>query len=147
MANVTEIEILLVEDNLHDAELAIRALRKHHLANNILHLKDGAAALDFLFGTGEYEARNTEDKPKVILLDLKMPKVTGIEVLEKIKSNPLTSMIPVVVLTSSKENPDVDICYTLGANSYIVKPVEFENFSKAVSEVGFYWLLLNHPFA
>ena len=147
MANVTEIEILLVEDNLHDAELAIRALRKHHLANNILHLKDGAAALDFLFGTGEYEDRNIEDKPKVILLDLKMPKVTGIEVLEKIKSNPLTSMIPVVVLTSSKENPDVDICYTLGANSYIVKPVEFENFSKAVSEVGFYWLLLNHPFA
>jgi len=146
-ANMNEIEILLVEDNLHDAELAIRALRKHHLANSILHLKDGAATLDFLFGTGEFKDRNIDNKPKVILLDLKMPKVNGIEVLERIKSNELTNMIPVVVLTSSKENPDVDKCYALGANSYIVKPVEFENFSKAVSEVGFYWLLLNHPFS
>lgn len=144
MENTNEIEILLIEDSLNDAELAIRALKKHHLANKILHLKDGAEALEFLFGTGKFLNRNTANKPKVILLDLKMPKVNGIEVLEQIKSNELTCKIPVVVLTSSKENPDVERCYELGANSYIVKPVEFENFSKAVAEAGFYWLLLNH---
>lgn len=140
-----EIEILLVEDNAHDAELTMRALKKQHIANNLFHLKDGAAALEFLFGTGDFEGRNTANKPKVILLDLKMPKVNGIEVLEKIKSNPLTSDIPVVILTSSKENPDIKKCYSLGANSYIVKPVEFHNFSKAVAEVGLYWGLLNQP--
>lgn len=140
-----EIEILLVEDNVHDAELAMRALKKQNIANNLFHLKDGAAALEFLFGTGDFEGRNTANKPKVILLDLKMPKVNGIEVLEKIKSNPLTSDIPVVILTSSKENPDIKKCYSLGANSYIVKPVEFDNFSKAVAEVGLYWVLLNQP--
>ena len=145
MEKGNEIEILLVEDNLNDAELTIRALRKHNMANNILHLKDGAAALDFLFGIGEFKHRDTiNNKPKVILLDLKMPKVNGLEVLEKIKSEELTNTIPVVILTSSKEHPDVEKCYALGANSYIVKPVEFDSFLKAVSDLGFYWLLLNH---
>ena len=145
MEKENEVEILLVEDNLNDAELTIRALRKHNMANNILHLKDGADALDFLFGTGEFQHRDTvNNKPKVILLDLKMPKVNGLEVLEKIKSEELTSTIPVVILTSSKEHPDVEKCYALGANSYIVKPVEFDSFLKAVSDLGFYWLLLNH---
>jgi CheY-like chemotaxis protein len=145
MEKGNEIEILLVEDNLNDAELTMRALRKHNMANNILHLKDGAAALDFLFGTGDFVHRDTvNSKPKVILLDLKMPKVNGLEVLEKIKSEELTSTIPVVILTSSKEHPDVEKCYALGANSYIVKPVEFDSFLKAVSDLGFYWLLLNH---
>lgn len=141
----TEIEILLVEDNTNDAELTIRALHKKKLANNIIHLKDGAAALDFLFGKGEFESRNINLKPKIILLDLKMPKVDGLEVLRKIKSDDLTKTIPVVVLTSSKENPDIEKAYAAGANSYIVKPVEFDGFSKAISELGFYWLLLNEP--
>ena len=140
-----QIEILLVEDNLNDAELTIRALTKHKIANHIIHLKDGAEAIDFLFGTGNYEGRDTDNKPKVILLDLKMPKVNGIEVLERIKTDIKTKTIPVVVLTSSKEHPDIEKCYRLGANSYIVKPVEFQNFSKAVTELGLYWLLLNHP--
>lgn len=140
-----QIEILLVEDNLNDAELTIRALTKHKIANHIIHLKDGAEAIDFLFGTGNYEGRDTDNKPKVILLDLKMPKVNGIEVLERIKSDAKTKTIPVVVLTSSKEHPDIEKCYRLGVNSYIVKPVEFQNFSKAVTELGLYWLLLNHP--
>jgi len=141
----TEVEILLIEDNLNDAELTIRALRKSNIANKLIHLKDGAMAIDFLFGIGEYEGRNTNNQPKVILLDLKMPKVDGIEVLKEIKSNEETKSIPVVVLTSSKENPDVEQAYALGANSYIVKPVDFENFRIAVSEIGMYWLLYNHP--
>ena len=140
-----QIEILLVEDNMNDAELTMRALVKHKIANEIIHLKDGAAAIDFLFGTGTYEGRDTDIKPKLILLDLKMPKVNGIEVLEKIKNEPNTKTIPVVVLTSSKEHPDIEKCYRLGVNSYIVKPVEFQNFSKAVTDLGLYWLLLNHP--
>jgi two-component system response regulator len=141
----TEVEILLIEDNLNDAELTIRALRKSNIANKLIHLKDGAMALEFLFGTGEYEGRNINNQPKVILLDLKMPKVDGIEVLKEIKSHDETKAIPVVVLTSSKENPDVEQAYALGANSYIVKPVDFENFRIAVSEIGMYWLLYNHP--
>lgn len=141
----TEVEILLVEDNLNDAELTIHALRKGNIANKLFHLKDGVAALDFLFGTGEYTGRNINNKPKLILLDLKMPKVDGIEVLTRIKTDELTRKIPVVILTSSKEDPDVEKCYMLGANSYIVKPVEFDNFKTAVSEVGLYWMLLNHP--
>jgi two-component system response regulator len=140
-----EVEILLVEDNITDAELAIRALRKNNISNSLIHLTDGAEALDFLFAKGKYAGRNTNNKPKVILLDLKMPKVDGIEVLKEIKANEETKTIPVVVLTSSKENPDVEKSYLLGANSYIVKPVEFENFKKAVSEIGMYWLLYNHP--
>ena len=141
----TELEILLVEDNVNDAELAIRALRKNNIANHIIHLKDGAVTLDFLFGKGEYEGRNINNKPKVILLDLKMPKVSGIEVLEKIKSNELTKKIPVVMLTSSKEHSDVEKSYLLGANSYIVKPVDFESFRKTVNDLGIYWMLLNQP--
>jgi len=141
----TEIEILLVEDNTNDAELTIRALHKKNIANSIIHLKDGASALDFLFGKGEFKDRNINNKPKIILLDLKMPKVDGIEVLRKIKSDDFTKRIPVVVLTSSRENPDIERAYSLGANSYIVKPVDFEGFSKAITELGFYWLLLNQP--
>jgi CheY-like chemotaxis protein len=140
-----DVEILLVEDNINDAELAMRALRKNHIANNLIHLKDGAEALDFLFGRGNYSERNINNKPKVILLDLKMPKVDGIEVLKQIKQTEETKVIPVVILTSSKENPDVEKAYALGANSYIVKPVEFENFRTAVAEIGMYWLLQNHP--
>jgi two-component system response regulator len=139
------IEILLIEDNMNDAEMTIRALKKQNIANNLIHLKDGAIALDFLFGTGEYTGRNTKNKPKIILLDLKMPKVNGLEVLEKLKSTEETKKIPVVVLTSSKEHPDIEKCYELGVNSYIVKPVEFNNFIKAVSDLGLYWLLLNQP--
>lgn len=139
----SEIEILFVEDNIQDAELTLRALKKSKLANNIIHLEDGEQALDFLFGTGEFKGRDTSIKPKLILLDVKMPKVTGIEVLERIKSDELTKDIPVVMLTSSNQNPDIQKCYALGANSYIVKPVEFENFIKAISELGMYWLLLN----
>ncbi len=139
------VEILLVEDNMNDAELAIRSLRKNNITNNLIHLKDGAAALDFLFGKGAFAGRNINNKPKLILLDLKMPKVDGIEVLKKIKSEELTKKIPVVMLTSSKENPDIELSYSLGANSYIVKPVEFDGFSKAVAELGLYWVLLNQP--
>ena len=139
----TEVEILLVEDNPSDAEMTLRALKKNNLVNNIVHLKDGAEALDFIFGTGAYNGRNIKNKPKVILLDLKMPRVDGIEVLRKVRENPLTRTIPIVVLTSSREDPDVRICYELGVNSYIVKPVGFENFSKAISELGLYWMLLN----
>ena len=141
----TQVEILLVEDNLNDAELTIRALQKSSIANKLFHLKDGVAALDFLFGTGEYTGRNINNKPKLILLDLKMPKVDGIEVLTRIKTDELTRKIPVVILTSSKEDPDIEKCYLLGANSYIVKPVEFDNFKKAVSEIGLYWMIHNQP--
>lgn len=140
-----EVEILIIEDNINDAELTIRSLRKSNITNSIIHLKDGAEGLDFLFGKGQYESRNINQKPRVILLDLKMPKVDGIEVLEKIKTSELTRRIPVVVLTSSKEHPDVERCYQLGVNSYIVKPVDFNNFRKVVSDLGFYWMLLNQP--
>ena len=138
-----EVEILLIEDSPHDAELTIRALKKHHIANNLVHLKDGAEALDFIFGTGTYAGRNIQNKPKVILLDLKMPKVDGLEVLRRIKENNATKKIPVVILTSSKEDPDINRCYELGVNSYIVKPVEFDNFLKAVTDLGLYWMILN----
>jgi two-component system response regulator len=137
------VDILLVEDSQSDAEMTIRALTKHNIANNLTHLKDGAQALDFLFATGIYTGRNTNNKPKVILLDLKMPKVNGIEVLAKIKADSKTRDIPVVVLTSSKEHPDVKKCYELGVNSYIVKPVEFSSFMKSISDLGMYWLGLN----
>ena len=140
-----QLEILLVEDNMNDAELTIRALTKNKIANHITHLKDGEEALEFLFGTGKFLGRDIENKPKMILLDLKMPKVNGLEVLEQIKQDANTKTIPVVVLTSSKEHPDIEKCYRLGVNSYIVKPVDFQNFSKAVTELGFYWLLLNQP--
>lgn len=138
-----DVEILLVEDNVNDAELTIRALRKGNVTNELIHLKDGVEALDFVFGTGSFAGRDVNHKPKVILLDLKMPKINGIEVLKKIKQNDLTKEIPIVVLTSSNEDPDIRTCYELGANSYIVKPVEFNKFQKAVEDLGLYWLLLN----
>lgn len=141
----SEIEILLVEDNPADAELTLRALKKVHIANKIFLVNDGDEALDFLFARGKYTGREHSQNPKVILLDLKLPKVSGLEVLQSIKSSEKLKSIPVVVLTSSKEDPDVRRCYELGANSYVVKPVEFENFLKAVSELGLYWLLLNQP--
>ena len=144
MGNDT-IEILLVEDNMDDAELTIRALKKNHVLNNLLHVKDGEEALDFIFCNGKYKDRNGSIKPRVILLDLNMPKVSGIEVLQQIKANMETKEIPVVVLTSSKEDPDVNACYKLGANSYIVKPVGFKNFTEAIAELGMYWLLMNQP--
>lgn len=139
----TKAEILLVEDNPQDAEMTIRALRKSHVVNDIVHVTNGALALDFLFARGTYANRQIANLPRLILLDLKIPKLDGIEVLEKIKSSEVTRTIPVVVLTSSRENPDVKRCYQLGVNSYIVKPVEFESFSKAVTTAGIYWLLLN----
>jgi two-component system, response regulator len=139
------IDILLIEDNAHDAEMTIRALKKNRIASGIVHLNDGVRALEYLFGTGIYAGRNVNNKPKLILLDLKMPKVDGIEVLESIKANENTKKIPVVVLTSSSENPDIDKCYTLGANSYIVKPVEFNNFMDAIAHSGIYWMQFNQP--
>jgi two-component system response regulator len=141
--NTNEVEILLVEDSPDDAALAIRSLRHQNLANKLVHLKNGAEALDFIFGEGEFAGRNVDRVPKVILLDLKMPKVNGLEVLERIKADQRTKSIPVVILTSSAEDPDIKKCYELGANSYIVKPVDFDNFSKAVTQLGFYWMLLN----
>lgn len=138
------VEILLVEDNATDAELAIRALKKNNLANNLFWVKDGAEALDYLFATGMYEGRDRMKIPRVVLLDLRLPKVDGLEVLRRIKDDPRTKHIPVVVLTSSKEDRDITDSYRLGVNSFISKPVEFEAFAKVVSELGMYWLLVNH---
>jgi two-component system response regulator len=137
------IEILLIEDNASDAEMTIEALQKNNLANKLFHVKDGAAALDFIFAEGEYIGRQIEDIPKVILLDLKMPKINGIEVLQRIRGDERTKTIPVVVLTSSKEDPDIQKCYDLGVNSYVVKPVEFDEFHKAISSIGLYWMIVN----
>lgn len=134
-----QVEILLVEDNPDDAGLAIHALKKHNMANNLLHLNDGEEALTYLFSS------ETTSTPKVILLDLKMPKIDGIEVLRKIKSDETTKIIPVVVLTSSREERDILESYKLGVNAYIVKPVDFDKFTKAIAEIGFFWLLLNQP--
>ncbi len=139
------VEILLVEDNPNDMELALHALQRNHLANRIQVVRDGAEALEFLFCTGAFAHRRIENSPKVVLLDLKMPKVDGVEVLRQIKANPKTRAIPVVVLTSSREDPDIATCYQLGANSYIVKPVDFDQFTNSVRQIGFYWLLLNQP--
>jgi len=144
--NLNSIEILLVEDNLDDAELTIHQLRKHNMANNLFHVTDGEEALEFIFATGKYVTQSDGiNFPKLVLLDIKMPKVNGMEVLEKIKSDERTKSIPVVILTSSKEDPDIKVCYDLGANSYIVKPVNFEGFAQAIMNLGFYWLLLNQP--
>lgn len=141
--DVNNVEILLVEDNPDDAGLVIRALKKHNLANHLIHLSDGAQALDFVFCKGEFAERQIDDRPKVILLDLKMPKVDGLQVLQAIREDKRTESIPVVIMTSSNEERDIVEGYRLGVNSYIVKPVDFDNFSKAVAELGFYWLLLN----
>jgi len=143
MEDLNAVEILIVEDNPQDAELTIRALRKNKLANKIHIAEDGAEALDFIFCDGKYSNRNFENPPKVIFLDLKLPKVNGLEVLQKIKLNPLTKSLPVVMITSSREDPDIKKAYELGVNSYVVKPVNFDEFLNAMSHTGLYWLLVN----
>lgn len=140
-----EVEILLVEDNPTDAELTLRALKKHNLVNKLHWVKDGQEALDFIFASGEYKDRNCKDVPKVILLDLRLPKVDGMEVLAQLKGTEATRSIPVVVLTSSQEERDIVESYNLGVNSFVSKPVEFEAFLKTVSDMGLYWMLLNKP--
>jgi len=139
----SNVEILFVEDSTDDAMLTIRALKKSGFANNLHHVNDGAEALDFIYCRGIYALRNINENPKLILLDLKMPKISGLEVLEKIKSDPAMSGIPVVILTSSKEDPDIQKCYALGANSYITKPVESDNFFDAIKQIGLYWMVLS----
>jgi len=137
------LDILLVEDNPQDAELAIHALKACHLASHLLHVRDGQEALDFLFGTGPYEGRDLQHRPRVVMLDLKLPKVNGIEVLRQIRADARTKLLPVAVFTSSREESDLSEIYRLGVNSYIVKPVDFESFSEAVGHLGQYWLKLN----
>jgi len=145
MDKCNAVDILLVEDNPNDVELTVRALKKGNLLNPIHVVQDGVEALDFLFARGEYAGRDPNHHPRVVILDLKLPKVDGLEVLRQLKADARTSVIPVVVLTSSRETPDVAESYLRGANSYIVKPVDFEKFIEAVSKVGLYWLLLNEP--
>lgn len=143
--NYKECDILLVEDDPNDAELTTRALNKNNLANRVFLVTDGEEALEFIFSTGKYSDRDPHFPPKVIFLDLKLPKMSGIEVLRKVKSDPVTKTIPIVVVTSSQESNDVKECYTLGVNSYVQKPIEFENFVKAICEAGLYWLVINKP--
>jgi len=143
--NYDVVEILFVEDSMDDATLTIRALTKSGFSNKLLHVKNGAEALDFIYCKGIYASRNIKLNPKLILLDLKMPKVTGMQVLEKVKSDPDLKSIPVVILTSSQEDPDIEKCYDLGANSYIVKPVDSNNFFQAIKEIGLYWMILSQP--
>ena len=135
--------ILLVEDNPDDEALTLRALKKNKIANQIIVARDGAEALDYMFGTGSYAGRNLEEMPEVILLDLKLPKVDGLEVLRRIRSNPKTRMVPVVILTSSKEDQDLIQAYSIGVNSYVRKPVDFNEFVEAIGQLGLYWLVLN----
>lgn len=137
------VEVLLVEDNEHDAELTIRALKKNNLANGLMHLKDGGEALDFIFGQGMFEGRSVESKPRVIVLDINMPRVSGLEVLQRLKADERTCNIPVVVLTSTKDDPIMKHCYELGVNSYVVKPVAFDAFFKEISALGFFWMIVN----
>jgi len=141
----SHVEILLVEDNPNDVELTLHALQENNLTNRIEVMRDGAEALEFIFCTGAYAHRRIENNPRVILLDLKLPKVDGLEVLKRLKSDSRTRTIPVVVLTSSREERDIVESYQLGVNSYIVKPVDFEQFTQAVKHLGLYWLLLNQP--
>ncbi len=145
MMNVDPIDILLVEDNPHDVELTLRALKRHNLANSVMVVRDGADALDFVFGEGAHADRTMESNPRLVLLDLKLPKVDGLDVLRKIKSDERTKVIPVVMLTSSKEERDIIESYKLGVNSYMVKPVDFDKFLECVREIGFYWLVCNEP--
>jgi two-component system response regulator len=147
MNQLNPMEILLVEDNPADVELTLRALKKHNLANQVKVVNDGAQALDYLFASGAYEGKNSQPPPKVVFLDLKLPKVDGREVLRRMKADAKTRIIPVVVLTSSQEERDIAESYKLGANSYVVKPLDFEKFVEAVAELGLYWVLLNQaPF-
>ena len=145
MNQPNQTEILLVEDSQDDLDMTLRALRKANMANHIQTARDGVEALDFIFCEGMHAGRKIENIPKLILLDLKLPKIDGIEVLKRVKGDPRTKMIPIVVLTSSKEQKDVIEAYGLGVNSYIVKPVDFEHFAAAVKNLGMYWLLLNQP--
>jgi two-component system, response regulator len=145
MNETNQVEILLVEDNQDDLEMTLRAFRKSNLTNHIQVTRDGAEALEFIFCQGAFAGRKLANPPKVILLDLKLPKIDGMEVLKRIKSDERTRTIPVVILTSSKEQRDVIESYKLGVNSYIVKPVNFESFAVAIQELGMYWLLLNQP--
>jgi two-component system response regulator len=144
MHGTKAMEILLVEDNPQDAELTIRSLKKQNLANRLTTVEDGAEALDFVFCRGKYATRDLEQRPKVILLDLKLPKISGLDVLRALKEDERTRSIPVVIVTSSREDPDIKAAYALGANSYVVKPVSSDAFIEAVSKLGLYWLLVNH---
>jgi two-component system, response regulator len=143
ITDIIEVEVLVVEDDPRDAELMLRALRKNNLANNILVVSDGVEALDFLFCRGKFSNREISIPPKVVLLDLKLPKINGLEVLKEVKKSDITCNIPIVIVTSSKEEPDIKEAYKLGVNSYVVKPVDFNQFVTAMSEVGLYWLLVN----
>jgi len=145
MTNINAVDILIVEDDPRDAELTLRALMKNNLANNVCIAEDGEDALDFFFCRGKYKGRSFQNPPKVVLLDLKLPKVSGLEVLRIVKSDKLTLHIPIVVVTSSREEPDMKEAYHLGVNSYVVKPVDFDKFVSAMSSLGLYWLLVNQP--
>ena len=145
MNNLDPVDILIVEDNPNDAELIVRTLKKQHLANKIFIDEDGAEGLDFIFCRGKFSDCDKSCPPKVIFLDLKLPKISGLEVLKEIKSHNATKKFPVVIITSSKEDPDIKAAYELGANSYIVKPVDFDAFRNALSNAGFYWLVINEP--
>ncbi len=145
MEDLSPVDVLLVEDNPNDAELTIRALKKQNMANNIYVVEDGEKALDFVFCRGNYSGRKHVKSPKVVFLDLKLPKISGLEVLREIKSNEATRSMPVVVVSSSREDPDIKKAYELGANSYVVKPLDFEDFINALSNTGMFWLLVNEP--
>ena len=145
MPDLNAVEILLVEDNSRDADLTIRALKKKNLANHLFHVEDGADALDFMFGRNKYAEHRANQLPKVILLDLKLPRVDGLEVLRALRADARTRTVPIVIVTSSNQDPDIQAAYGLGANSYVVKPVDFENFSEAMTALGFFWLLVNAP--
>jgi len=138
-----DFEIVIVEDNPNDAELMLRSLKKNRLANNVIILEDGEQALDFIFCRGKYTGRDVSAPPKVMFLDLKLPKVGGLEVLKQMKSNEKTRKIPVIVVTSSKEDPDIVTAYDLGVNSYVVKPINFDSFFEKMGQIGFYWLAVN----
>jgi two-component system response regulator len=143
MADITAVDILIVEDNIYDAELMVRALTKRGLANQLYVVEDGEAALDFLFGRGQFHDRQGANRPRVVFLDLKLPKLNGLEVLRAIRAEGQLRTLPVVIVTSSAEDPDIQAAYALGANSYVVKPVIFDEFLKVTAELGFYWLLVN----
>jgi len=145
MNQLNPVDLLLVEDNPHDGELIVRALRKRNLANRLFVVEDGAEALDFIFHRGKFAQREATPHPKVVLLYIKLPKVNGLEVLRAIKSDAQTRAMPVVMVTSSEQDPDIQTAYELGANSYVVKPVEFDAFQEVMIQLGFYWLLVNRP--